>query len=524
MIINIEIILGFLESGKTNFINSMITNKEIQNEIILIIQNEFGCTELDSSNHPDNKIILLENEDEITEDYIYNCIKKYKPDRIFIETNGFSSPKDIINLFDCKNLSNICNINKIVNVIDAKRFSMQLKNMQSITSNHIYYSDTTIINNLEDNYSREVNSIKKSIESINETNTIYLHTTTKNQDFYKTIKQKYKSSILKDLLIIISIYFAALIIFKNNSSDTIYDNLFNFYKTFVGILTETIPFILIGSVLSSIIQICIPTNKIIKLFPKNAFVSCILASLLGILFPVCDCATISVVRGLIKKHLPVSTAVTFMLSSPIVNPIAILSTFIAFRGNISIVICRIISAIIISVLVGYFIHLSTRDSNNILLSDEINTTCNCTFCMQNYNYENKSISVKLKAIFEHAENEFFTIGKFMILGVFLSSVFQNSIFTDLNANYFTDGISKLIFMMALGFLLSVCSTSDAFIAKSFSNTFSNNSIMGFLVLGPMIDLKNTIMLFGTFKRQFVIKLIFFILVISFIVLKNLVIV
>jgi len=55
---------------------------------------------------------------------------------------------------------------------------------------------------------------------------------------------------------------------------------------------------------------------------------------------------------------------------------------------------------------------------------------------------------------------------------------------------------------------------------SFLKLFSINSIMGFLVVGPMLDVKNTIMLFGSFKKKFVLKLIFIIIVVSFSVLIN----
>ena len=83
-----------------------------------------------------------------------------------------------------------------------------------------------------------------------------------------------------------------------------------------------------------------------------------------------------------------------------------------------------------------------------------------------------------------------------------------------------DNRISLLVMIVLSFLLSVCSTSDAFVAKGFLKQFSINSVMGFLVVGPMLDVKNTIMLFGSFKKKFVLKLIFIILVVSFRVLIN----
>ena len=77
---------------------------------------------------------------------------------------------------------------------------------------------------------------------------------------------------------------------------------------------------------------------------------------------------------------------------------------------------------------------------------------------------------------------------------------------------------SLLVMMFAAFLFSVCSTSDAFIARTFINQFSTSNVMGFMVLGPMIDVKNMLMLLSSFKKRFVIKLVLLIFGIAFIAL------
>lgn len=68
-------------------------------------------------------------------------------------------------------------------------------------------------------------------------------------------------------------------------------------------------------------------------------------------------------------------------------------------------------------------------------------------------------------------------------------------------------------MMGLSFVLSLCSQVDAFIASSFSSTFSLSSLIAFLVFGAMVDIKNLLMMLGTFKKRFVFVLIAYIAVI-----------
>ena len=67
-------------------------------------------------------------------------------------------------------------------------------------------------------------------------------------------------------------------------------------------------------------------------------------------------------------------------------------------------------------------------------------------------------------------------------------------------------ILSILLLMGMAFLLSLCSSSDAIVARSFANQFPFISILGFLVFGPMIDIKNLTMLSGNFSKKFIAKL------------------
>jgi hypothetical protein len=297
------------------------------------------------------------------------------------------------------------------------------------------------------------------------------------------------------------------------------DRFKKFYDVFISILIQGFPFILIGSFVSSIIQICISRDTFIKLFSKNSFLSCVIAAFAGLLFPICDCGTIPVVKGLMKKNVPIAAGITFMLAAPIVNPIAIIATLYAFPGMVSVVIYRLAAGILISVLVGLIMQFTTKKDEEILKNNSDIDTCDCGFCDGKQDYSESNLQ-KVKAIFVHAGDEFFNIGKYMIIGTFLSSIFQSMTFISSNTYISNDSRVSLLVMILLSFLLSVCSTSDAFVAKGFLRAFPISSILGFLVVGPMLDVKNTMMLFGSFKKKFVIKLIFTIILVSFSILIN----
>ena len=142
--------------------------------------------------------------------------------------------------------------------------------------------------------------------------------------------------------------------------------------SYLGIIVEALPFLLIGAVLSALIQIYVSDDLIKKVIPKNSIIGYFIAAISGVLFPVCECAIVPITRSLIKKGLPVGVGITFMLAVPIVNPIVIMSTYYAFPSDISIVIYRTIGGIIGALIVGMIIGFiyDKKKSSDILKEEE----------------------------------------------------------------------------------------------------------------------------------------------------------
>ena len=110
-------------------------------------------------------------------------------------------------------------------------------------------------------------------------------------------------------------------------------NLQDFSISFLSILFEGVPFMFIGTLLSGFIDAFVPSETIEKVLPRNQIAAIALSGVLGVVFPMCECGVVPVIRRLIRKGLPVSCALTYLLAAPIVNPIVALSTFAAFRGQ-----------------------------------------------------------------------------------------------------------------------------------------------------------------------------------------------
>ena len=366
-------------------------------------------------------------------------------------------------------------------------------------------------------------------------------------------KRTYDSEItLIKILSIIIVLLLSIYFVRNTTNIKLDSRVVNDFSTiFLSIIFEGIPFILIGALTSSIIQIFVSEEAIAKIIPKNKFVGVLIASLVGLVFPVCECAIVPITRRLIKKGVPLNIAVTFMLSVPIMNPVVLLSTHYAFMEMSYMVIARamfgMIGAITIGVLIGmlhrgspfkkdavkkpkgiiykagcdcqsHTLHIhknTTVIKHNHSHANKNNGNCSCGHSHNNSKYNNKLIR-NIEAIISHTSAELYDIGRFFIMGVFLSTCMQIFIPKTFILSIGGGVLSSIIVMMMLAFVLSVCSETDAFIARSFLGQFTTGSILGFLILGPMIDIKNTIMLCGSFKISFVAKLIFLIITICFI--------
>ena len=113
---------------------------------------------------------------------------------------------------------------------------------------------------------------------------------------------------------------------------------------------------------------------------------------------------------------------------------------------------------------------------------------------------------RIEQLIRHAQNEFFSVGKFLIVGILVSSCFQNLFQTTMAAGKDVRPCVALLMMMCLAFVLSLCSSSDAVVARSMAGSFPVGAILGFLVFGPMMDIKNVIMLSGSLPKKFILRL------------------
>ncbi|MEH6996650.1 permease, partial [Neobacillus drentensis] len=257
-------------------------------------------------------------------------------------------------------------------------------------------------------------------------------------------------------------------------------------------LIEALPFILLGVLISGIIQIFVTEEMMARIIPKNKILAVLSAALIGAIFPACECGIVPITRRLMAKGVPLYAAIPFMLTGPVINPIVLFSTFIAFGNNWDMVLYRGGIALLVALIVGGLLSIQFKDSQ---LKNDVAD-----------HVHRKSFKGKFIGMLKHSIDELFSVGKFLILGAFVAALIQTTVKTSTLLDIGQGPLSSNLVMMGLAYVLSLCSEADAFVAASFRSTFSTGSLVAFLVFGPMLDIKNTLMLLGTFKAKFVLYL------------------
>lgn len=276
----IDIFTGFLSSGKTSAINGELKGYIEYEKKIVIIQCKAGEQEIHHKYIGDNILVKkLVKGKSLECIYLKEIIRKYSPDRIIIEQNGMNPLDELLNLLDNRDIRKYAIVNNIYNIIDCRQFNMLMGIIGSNLVNQIVYSDIILLNYTDKVLVGELKRIKKKVRTINKSGTIIDNKEPK--DFVDCRKDKGKNSILQGkisenlsmlLLIAITIYFFFNVL-KSIDFNMNFSKLYTLNTIFISILMESFPFLILGVFISSIIQIFVTRDMIVKYFPKSKILS-----------------------------------------------------------------------------------------------------------------------------------------------------------------------------------------------------------------------------------------------------------
>ena len=272
----------------------------------------------------------------------------------------------------------------------------------------------------------------------------------------------------------------------------------DFAYSFLSVVLEGVPFILAGVLLSGLIDAFLPPRVLARLLPSNPAAGILIGGALGAVLPMCECGIVVVIRRLLQKGLPLPTAVAYMLAAPVVNPIVALSTFAAFRGQgaLEMTLWRVGLAFGVATIVALIVLMLSR-----------------TFVLRPFlaGQERSAEMVvpvggRAAAAVRASVGDFLDVTLYFILGVAVATFFNTAVNQQVILPLAENLPLAVAGMMGLASLLSLCSTSDAFIAATFT-AFPAAAKLAFLVFGPVVDLKLVFIYGLVFRRRFIAVLV-----------------
>ncbi len=276
---------------------------------------------------------------------------------------------------------------------------------------------------------------------------------------------------------------------------------------FVAIILEAVPFMMVGAAIGGVLEVFLPAEFVERALGGHTIAMVFVAAGMGMVFPVCECGIVPIVRRLIKKGVPLPAAIAFLLGVPIVNPLVAASTWLAYRGNWGMVLTRTVCGYIIAVSVSLLVAAMFRHERAVLIPGrdacEHGCTHGCGHDHDHHGHMSPSFFSKVLDALCHTRDDFFSMGKFLIIGAFVAALARATINVGALQGLFAAPIVSILAMMGLALALNVCSQTDAFIAAGFRHVFPATAQMAFMVLGPMLDLKLALQYFTVFKGRLI---------------------
>jgi uncharacterized membrane protein YraQ (UPF0718 family) len=254
--------------------------------------------------------------------------------------------------------------------------------------------------------------------------------------------------------------------------------------------------------LSAAVDRYVDAGRIARRIPSGPFGRLAVGLLGGMAMPICECGSVPLARRLLEKGVPPLTAITYMLAAPVINPIVLLSTYVAFGGNLRMVLARALVVACSAALAGWFCSRGAygpRHANPGPMAASPQGNPAHTHAPHHVSSQERGRS-SVSDLLSSGAAEFLDMGKYLILGALASAAFKVFLPWQLVQALAGSAFLSISVLMLLAVLLCVCSEADAFVAAAFVYV-PPAAQLGFISLGAMVDLKLIGMYFAVFPKK-----------------------
>ena len=281
------------------------------------------------------------------------------------------------------------------------------------------------------------------------------------------------------------------------------DSIMEFIKTFVMLFFELLTLFIIMSFIVSLIQQVVSEEKIKRFLSKpNQAISYVLGMVFGAMTPFCSCSTIPILAGLLNSKVPFGPAVSFLIASPLMNPLMIFMLWALLGWKVAIVYFIVLA--IFSILTGF------------------------VFSKMNLAETYKGVNVKGDGFFanktgsrvKHALNDawafLYPMLPYLFIGVFIGAFIYGFVPETFITIYASGGgIISVFIASIIGIPMYIRPETMLPIAEALaSKGMSLGTVVALIIGGAGASIPEVVLLSKLFKKKFVISFVIAILVVA----------
>jgi uncharacterized protein len=262
----------------------------------------------------------------------------------------------------------------------------------------------------------------------------------------------------------------------------------------VSLFLEALPFLLAGAVVAAIAREILPSERIVSFCRRRTRLGLPLVSLAGFLLPIDEHRLPDLMDRLQRQGLPVPHIVAAALAIPLLNPVVIVATSVAFPAQPHLLLVRILGGMTIAVVTGAllsaWIHPETTFGNAPSPVEPIPRRPGET---------QPCVRMRLDRTVQNTLAAFLSLSRyFMVAAVVVGLIQGIGLPAHLEMLRFAV-VPGAIIAIGLGYLLSTPAAGDAFIARGLMAVLPSPALAGFMIVGPTLNLR-TVPVFARFLR------------------------
>lgn len=281
------------------------------------------------------------------------------------------------------------------------------------------------------------------------------------------------------------------------------DSIIEFIKTFLMLFFELLILFIIVSFIVSLIQQVVSEEKIKRLLSKpNQAISYILGMVFGAMTPFCSCSTIPILAGLLNSKVPFGPAMSFLIASPLMNPLIVFMVWALLGWRVAIVYFVVLA--IFSILTGFvFSKMNLTESYK-----GVNVKGDGFFA-------NKTGS-RVKQALNDAWAFLYPMLPYLFIGVFIGAFIYGFVPETFITKYASgDGVIAVLIASVIGIPMYIRPETMLPIAEALvSKGMSLGTVVALIIGGAGASIPEVVLLSKLFKKKFVVSFVIAILVVA----------